>query len=725
MKHLSIYFLLCLIFWHCPNYANAENTIFKNGINEDLESIFTRNQNSESKQSNDPINMPDQPCSIEMTKEKLENYHRNQFVRVWENRADFFFQQVRTIFSSISKAPVEIKKAFGKLFSGNTFWHSLRTCLEIIFLIAVAFSFELFFRKFTSKIRHQMIENPATGIISMIRRLIFLTLLDGLALHIFSLSGFAMYILFYRNCGYISYFVIQVLFTIITIRVVSIISNFLLSPHIPTLRLLPISEKDSIYIFRWSIVITTIGVLLANLAILLRILGISNSLFLMIYSFAGFLPINMIVYMIWDKRESVAQAIKHTHSVDDISIQNRFAQVWHIYATIYSYCICFFWEISLIMTGHDLVFSFIASFVIIPLFLAIDRVVWRILCMSFGHNLSPHCMIFNISPDDTNNLEAALNSRAIQYIRIIQRIIRIALFALLFLWVKNLWGFGHSFEKAFAKSTFIIVFTVLIATSVWEFIKVIIDEKILKNTDLSDKNLGNISFDPRKQTLITILRNVMLCVMLIFVCLIILSSIGINIAPLLAGAGVIGLGIGFGTQTLIKDIFSGIFFLIDDAFRIGDYVDTGKEKGTVENISLRSLRLRHHRGMVYTIPFGELSSITNYSRDWIVMNLDFQVPFHTDIDQIESIINKINKVIIIDPEIKGKLLDPLSFMGVKKIENSGMIMRICFKSKPGEQFIIRRQIYKYIHKYFDQEDIQFANRYITLHIPDAEKVQEI
>ena len=111
-------------------------------------------------------------------------------------------------------------------------------------------------------------------------------------------------------------------------------------------------------------------------------------------------------------------------------------------------------------------------------------------------------------------------------------------------------------------------------------------------------------------TLLVLLRKFVLTVLFIIVALIILSSIGVNIGPLIAGAGVIGLAIGFGAQTLVKDIIAGIFFLLDDAFRVGDYIETAGMKGTVEHISLRSLRLRHPRGMVHTIPFGGMGTVT-------------------------------------------------------------------------------------------------------------------
>jgi len=719
MKKICIATFVCLILCFYPMNVKSDNSEFQQIDNTNFDNPIEENsQNTFIEKAKDSINNSKSMFSFEITKEQLEKYHQNHLIKSWEKKAENFFTQLKFIIYSIFKAPEEIQNAFFKLFSEQklSFWYLLRLLFSFLAILLVSFCIEYFFRKKLSKTRKQIKEKIASGIISMLLRIFLYTLINILFLHIFSLSCIIQYILFFRNCGYVSYLIIQIIFTIFIVRVISIISEFILSPHAPALRLLPISGKDSIYIYRWSIAIAIVSVACANNIILLRVLGISNSLFLLLYSFTGFIPINMIVYMIWDKRETVANAILNTKGEFDNSIQNHFARFWHIYATIYSYFMWIFWEINLIMTGHDLVFSFIASFVIIPLFFAVDAVIWRLLCIAFGHKHIPSTTIFNILPDSTKHLEDSLNPRAVNYIRSILRIIRIGLLGLLYLWVKNLWGFGHSLEKEFAKATFIITFTILIASSVWEFLIIFIDEKLIKNQITENKNNDNssYSYNSRTQTLITILKKFILIILLIIVSLIILFSIGINILPFLAGAGLIGLGIGFGTQTFIKDFFSGIFFLIDDAFRIGDYVDTGNEKGTVENISLRSLRLRHHRGMVYTIPFGELRSITNYSRDWIIMNVDIQVPFKTEIDKIELIINKINLKLLSDPVIKDKLIDSLNFMGIRRIENFGIIIRSCFKSKPGEQFIIRKQIYKFIYDFFNQEGIYLGK---TLYLP--------
>ena len=211
--------------------------------------------------------------------------------------------------------------------------------------------------------------------------------------------------------------------------------------------------------------------------------------------------------------------------------------------------------------------------------------------------------------------------------------------------------------------------------------------------------------------------NLSLSVLFVIVSLIILSSLGLDIGPLIAGAGVIGLAIGFGSQTLVRDILSGVFFLIDDAFRVGDYIETGGIKGMVQHISLRSVKLRHPRGMVFTIPFGDMGAVQNFSRDYIITKLDIRVRYDADIDKIRKIIKKIGKEFEQHEEIGPVLLSPIKSQGVREMDDSAMILRVKFKTPPGEQFVVRREVYKRIQERFREEGIEFAHRNVTVYLP--------
>ncbi len=228
----------------------------------------------------------------------------------------------------------------------------------------------------------------------------------------------------------------------------------------------------------------------------------------------------------------------------------------------------------------------------------------------------------------------------------------------------------------------------------------------------------------RLATLLPLFRNFFLIVIAVTVILLIAMELGVNVAPLFAGAGIVGLAIGFGAQTLVRDILSGAFFLMDDAFRKGEYIDVGDVKGTVEKISLRSFQLRHHLGMLHTIPFGEIQYLTNFSRDWVMMKLPLRLTYDTDVERVRKLVKKLGLRLLEDPEIGEKFIQPVKSQGVIQMDDSAMIVRIKFMTRPGEQWVLRKRIYAEIRDLFEKEGIKFAHREVTVRIPDLDDRKE-
>ena len=259
--------------------------------------------------------------------------------------------------------------------------------------------------------------------------------------------------------------------------------------------------------------------------------------------------------------------------------------------------------------------------------------------------------------------------------------------------------------RIFVENTLQKIFIIVLACLVlWEVLKTQIYNTIKAEVPEEEswgEEMG--SGGSRSETLMLLLRKFLMIVMFSILGLLLLSSMGINIGPLLAGAGVVGLAIGFGAQTLVRDIIAGVFFLMDDAFRVGDYIETGSMKGRVEHISIRSLRLRHPRGMLITVPFGDMQSVTNYTRDYVIMKLDFRVRYDTDVEKVRKIVKKINKEIQKDPELSKNLLDKIKSQGVREMDDSAMIMRVKFMCVPGEQFVLRREVYRRIQEAFQKK----------------------
>ncbi|WP_026379766.1 mechanosensitive ion channel family protein [Afifella pfennigii] len=228
----------------------------------------------------------------------------------------------------------------------------------------------------------------------------------------------------------------------------------------------------------------------------------------------------------------------------------------------------------------------------------------------------------------------------------------------------------------------------------------------------------------RLQTILPIVRRFVQISIAVMAVMIVLSSMGVNIGPLIAGAGVIGLAVGFGAQTLVKDLISGLFFLMDDAFRMGEYVEVGGIGGTVERFNARSLVLRHYLGPVYTIPYGAIGQVTNYSRDWVIMKLRFRVPFDTDIDLVRKIFKRIGAEMLEDPEIGPCFLQPFKSQGVTKMDDSGFIVSGKFMAKPNQQWGVRKVLYQKIQQAFAENGIKFAPKRVIVDTPTAGAAEE-
>jgi len=248
----------------------------------------------------------------------------------------------------------------------------------------------------------------------------------------------------------------------------------------------------------------------------------------------------------------------------------------------------------------------------------------------------------------------------------------------------------------------------LVADFTWHVAKTLIDKRIAAagvpgepGTELARRN-------SRIRTLLPITRNVLMIVVAIVALLMALSSLGVQIAPLIAGAGIVGVAIGFGAQTVVKDVISGVFYLLDDAFRVGEYIQSGSYKGTVESFSLRSVKLRHHRGYIYTVPFSDLGAVQNMSRDWVIEKITLTLTYDSDIDKARKIVKKIGLELAQDPEFSHSIIEPLKMQGVDQFGDTGMLMKMKLKTRPGEQFGIKRRALMLIKQAFDENGIKIA-----------------
>jgi small-conductance mechanosensitive channel len=630
----------------------------------------------------------------------------------------------------------EWARAFDNLNLGRGFGHLVLTLSIAALFIFLGLAAELLVRRSTENLRRQILDTAPLGRLHFLGRVFSRLMLNMVGMGTYILTTFVLWAIFYNDGdpGYALIF--GVLIPSYYIRFFILIANLVLSPAAPGLRLFPMRDEDARFLFRWTIAIVVTSIAIADIAYLLKGdapgAGIGRESFLLLYSLSGLSVSLLVVAVIWQGRHRVARAIRAENPAGnkaESSLRAKFARSWHWLAMLYVIGMGLFWFIRGLAEGEIAMLSTIVSVFLIPLLIGICSWAERLLDIASGEAPSAF-----ISPDAdgpeslgdpgalpseaTATQKADRKSYLQQHLPLLKIILRTLLVALLFFLILRLWGIDLPVGRIFTSTALNIMGLLLLGIVVWQFTKARIDRKIREEMPDDDEEMEEGGHGgSRIGTLLVLLRKFIFSVLFVIVSLIVLSSLGLDIGPLIAGAGVIGLAIGFGSQTLVRDILSGVFFLIDDAFRVGDYIETGGIKGMVQHISLRSVKLRSPRGMVFTIPFGDMGAVQNFSRDYIITKLDVRVRYDADIEKIRKIIKKIGKEFEQHEEIGPVLLSPIKSQGVREMDDSAMILRVKFKTPPGEQFVVRREVYRRIQERFREEGIEFAHRNVTVYLP--------
>jgi len=669
-------------------------------------------------------------------------YHR--FFKRAKGNLTLLGQRLSFVFSNYSKAPSEVVKALYHLTGGKGFGYLIKIFLLFLLTVAIAFGVEKLLNIPMKKIKQQLQSTVSQSFIQLIARLSARTALELVSLAVFALTIVGLHLLFYPLQSPLYEVAMVYLPPIFIIRISYIVLNLLYSPTAPHMRVAPQNCKSAAMYFFGFMAFVIFSLLITKTLLLLKSHGMSEGVFLLFYSHLGMLQFVILVTILWSDRARITRSImKDQKAVQSQTpaFADKIQPLWFPLACAALLGFELLWQTNLLLFKKDLVLPLLLTILSIPFGFLLFFVGNRLLLIASGQIelLDPRIVNRDILPEGAD-ISAFVNivlppepaagkhpegsdqkeSVIRRHLSLIQNLMGIIIACALVFWVMNLWGLDLPLGRAFVRSILSISATFLLAYAIWEICRTIIDRKLEQDRPQSEKDVEDVeggTGGSRKGTLLTLLRKFILTLIAVMVILITLNAVGINIGPLLAGAGILGLALGFGSQTLVRDILSGVFYLLDDAFRVGDYIETAGTKGMVEQISLRAVKLRHPRGMVFTIPFGDMGSVQNFSRDYIITKLDIRVRYDTDIDRIRKIVKKINKELEKDEDIGPVLLSKIKSQGVKEMGDSAMVLRVKYKTKPGEQFVVRRELYKRIQESFKQNGIEFAHRNVTVYLP--------
>ncbi|GFK93025.1 Moderate conductance mechanosensitive channel YbiO [Fundidesulfovibrio magnetotacticus] len=502
----------------------------------------------------------------------------------------------------------------------------------------------------------------------------------------------------------------------------------LLAPDSALLRPIPLDDAQARTIHAWFMAVATSCFSLALGSFVLRNGLNAQALASLVYASAGAVTGLVLSAMVLCNRREVSLALASGRAEpDEGPLRELAARWWHVPASAYALLMGLAWSLAALADDATIV-SLLASLFLIPACIGADLWVRRLLAVASGEDREVIRLDAPATAGEASHgKDLAGGGRAFRdYVPLIRRCVRVALVVFPVFAMLRLWGVDVPLGWLLARNVLSVLLVLVGGLVFWEIVRIRIDRRLSEEAVLPGEEMeeGGGAGGSRSATLLLLLRKFLLCVIVVLGALVALSSLGVDIGPLIAGAGVVGLAIGFGAQTLVKDIISGVFFLVDDAFRVGDYVEAGTAKGTVEQISLRSMKLRHPRGMVFTIPYGGLKILQNYSRDYIISKLDFRVRYDADIEKIRKVIKRINKALMADEDIRKGMLSDIKSMGVRKMEDSAMILRIKFKTVPGHQFLVEKELYRRVQEGFRENGIEFAHRNVTVYLPPEARAGE-
>ena len=230
--------------------------------------------------------------------------------------------------------------------------------------------------------------------------------------------------------------------------------------------------------------------------------------------------------------------------------------------------------------------------------------------------------------------------------------------------------------------------------------------RAVKISVVRDQGMTEEAETKRENTLIRIFNGAIRIIMILIALLMILQEVGIEIGPILAGAGVVGLAVGFGAQYLIRDIITGLFIILENQYRIGDVINIGSEGGVVEDISLRMTTLRDLNGTVHHIPHGEVTRVSNLTKSWSRVNINIGVSYNANIEKVIDVINRTGEKLAEDPQFKDSIISPPKFLRVDEFADSSVVVKILGETKPSKQWEVAGEFRKRIKAEFDREGIE-------------------
>ena len=528
-------------------------------------------------------------------------------------------------------------------------------------------------------------------------------------------------------------------------RLVMLVACAILVPAAPSLRLVPMSEKTVGYAYVWTRRFVSIGIYGYFFLGAARLLGLPLPAFDLLSKLLGLILLAMAIMVVLQNRREVAAVIRgRADDADPVApaeppegpgadsapdrpaaqtvslLRRRLAGVWHLIPILLLVALYATWAME-VPNG----FAFLLRAILLTIVIVLAAgLLMRLADAAFDR-------LFKISAEFRASYPG-LEARANRYVPVMQRAFKVLIAVLAGLAILQVWGIGAlawlttDTGSVLVRNLVTLAVVVGAAFLTWEVSSALIERSLAHEAAIGD------GASARKLTLLPLLRNVVRIMLAMITLMIVMSEIGINIGPLLAGAGVVGLAIGFGAQTLVRDVITGAFILIEESISVGDVVEAGGHSGVVEAMTVRTVTMRDLNGTVHIVPFGEVTTILNYNRGFAFAFVEAGVAYREDYDHVVSVLQAVGKGMREDPAFSRDIIADLEVLGLDNLADSAVIIRVRLRTRPMKQWSVRREFLRRMKKAFDEAGIEIPFPHQTVYFgvdregkaPPAHIVQE-
>ncbi|MDH6633404.1 UNVERIFIED_ORG: small-conductance mechanosensitive channel [Lelliottia amnigena] len=474
--------------------------------------------------------------------------------------------------------------------------------------------------------------------------------------------------------------------------------RLIFSPRVPDLRPFTVNDESAKY---WALRLSILSGLIGY-GLLVAVPIISNQVNVQIGALANVLIMLGItvwaLYLIFHNKKAITNGLLHLadRSLSFFSLFIRaFALVWHWLASAYFIVLCFF---SLFDPGNSLKFMMGATFHSLAI-IGIAALVSGLLSRWISKTITLSPQVQRNYPELQKRVNGWI-SASLKVARILT--VCIAVMLLLSAWsLFDFWNWMHNGAGEKTVDILIRIALILFFSAIgWTLLASLIENRLV--SDIHGRPLPSA----RARTLLTLFRNALAVIISTITIMIVLSEIGVNIAPLLAGAGALGLAISFGSQTLVKDIITGIFIQFENGMNTGDLVTIGPLTGTVERMSIRSVGVRQDTGAYHIIPWSSITTFANFVRGIGSVVANYDVDRHEDADKAKQALKSAVEELMEMDDIRGLVIGEPSFAGIVGLTNTAFTLRVSFTTQPLKQWTVRFALDSMVKKHFDIADVR-------------------